>query len=72
MRITVKPGCTGLWQISEASAGLIGENPQYDRFYINNRSLRLDLWILAQTVLEIAGRPSLNSVNDLPGVDVTL
>jgi lipopolysaccharide/colanic/teichoic acid biosynthesis glycosyltransferase len=66
MRMTVKPGCTGLWQISDASAGLIGEDTRYDLFYINNRSLRLDLWILVQTALEIAGRPSLNSVNDLP------
>ena len=37
-RMTVKPGCTGLWQISDASGGLIGENPSYDRLYVAESS----------------------------------
>lgn len=48
-RTSVRPGCSGLWQISEAAAGLIGEAPEYDLFYVANRTLRLDLWILAKT-----------------------
>jgi lipopolysaccharide/colanic/teichoic acid biosynthesis glycosyltransferase len=65
-RTTVKPGCTGLWQISDASAGLIGEDPQYDTFYVTNPSLRLDLWLLARTSIDVLGGPPLTSIDDLP------
>lgn len=54
-RTAVRPGCTGLWQVSEACSGLIGAAPQYDRFYLANRSLRLDLWVLWRTALKMAG-----------------
>lgn len=55
LRTSVRPGCTGLWQISAASAGLIREAPEYDRFYLANRSLRLDLWVLYRTALNMVG-----------------
>ena len=45
------PGCTGIWQVSEASSGLIWDAPEYDLFYVKHACLRLDLWILGQTVL---------------------
>ena len=35
-RTTVRPGCTGLWQVSAAKNRLIGEAPQYDLHYIRN------------------------------------
>jgi lipopolysaccharide/colanic/teichoic acid biosynthesis glycosyltransferase len=49
-RTDVRPGCTGLWQISEAHGGMIYEHPEYDQFYVENRSIGLDIWILARTV----------------------
>ena len=49
VRTSVRPGCTGLWQISPASTGLIHEAPQFDEFYVEHQSLRLDLWVLMKT-----------------------
>jgi lipopolysaccharide/colanic/teichoic acid biosynthesis glycosyltransferase len=54
-RTRVRPGATGLWQVSEASADLIHVAPQYDLYYLANRSLRLDLWVLARTVRKMLG-----------------
>lgn len=48
-RLTVKPGVTGLWQISADRAFLIHHNIQYDLYYVENRSLGLDLAILMMT-----------------------
>ncbi len=50
-RTTVRPGCTGLWQIGAACDRLISEAPIYDRFYLQHRSLSFDLWILGRTML---------------------
>jgi lipopolysaccharide/colanic/teichoic acid biosynthesis glycosyltransferase len=55
-RVQVRPGCTGLWQISDAASGLIWEAPQYDRHYIRNSSIALDVWILWRTLFVLAGR----------------
>lgn len=49
-RITVRPGITGLWQIGPHCTGAIGDHPEYDLTYLEERSLRLDLWILFATV----------------------
>lgn len=58
-RTEVLPGCTGLWQISEACDRLILETPQYDLFYLHHRTLRLDLWVMWRTLLKFLdlGRP---------------
>jgi lipopolysaccharide/colanic/teichoic acid biosynthesis glycosyltransferase len=56
LRCKVRPGLTGLWQISPHCVGLIGQRPEYDRIYIEMRSWRMDLWIAARTVLKILGR----------------
>jgi lipopolysaccharide/colanic/teichoic acid biosynthesis glycosyltransferase len=48
-RLWVKPGITGLWQISADRAHLIHENIQYDLYYIRNRSFFMDLAILLHT-----------------------
>lgn len=50
-RLQVKPGITGLWQLSADRAFLIHENIAYDVYYINNRGLFLDLAILIHTML---------------------
>jgi putative colanic acid biosynthesis UDP-glucose lipid carrier transferase len=50
-RLRVKPGITGLWQISADREQAIHENISHDIYYIENRSLLLDLAILVQTIV---------------------
>ncbi len=55
-RLNVRPGITGLWQISADRAVPIHENIDHDLFYIQNQSLLLDLIIIAKTFwVAIAG-----------------
>lgn len=64
-RCSVRPGITGLWQISPHSAGLIHERIEYDLLYIQYRTLSLDLWILGRTALKMAfGRTT--QIYDVP------
>lgn len=49
-RTSVRPGLTGLWQISPHNAGLIRERPEYDRLYVGHRWFWLDAWIMFRTV----------------------
>jgi len=48
-RLRVKPGITGLWQISYARQMAIHENLDYDLYYIEHQSLLLDLVIISLT-----------------------
>jgi lipopolysaccharide/colanic/teichoic acid biosynthesis glycosyltransferase len=48
-RLQVKPGITGLWQLSADRAYRIHENIEYDLYYIRNRGFFLDLAILLHT-----------------------
>ena len=66
-RLTVKPGCTGLWQISTSSVGLIGDNPKYDLVLVDSESVRLDLWVLCRTPFHMLGARSVRSLDDVPG-----
>ncbi len=50
-RLAVKPGITGLWQLSADRAFLIHENIEYDLYYVRNRSLFIDIAILLHTLL---------------------
>lgn len=50
-RLCVKPGITGVWQISADRTREIHENISYDIFYIENRSLLLDSIILVRTMI---------------------
>ncbi len=50
-RLQVKPGITGLWQLSADRAFLIHENIQYDLYYIHNRNFFMDLAILLHTLV---------------------
>lgn len=49
-RLAVKPGCTGLWQISGRNDVGFSEMVDLDLKYINKRSLIYDLHILFKTV----------------------
>jgi exopolysaccharide biosynthesis polyprenyl glycosylphosphotransferase len=55
-RLSVKPGITGLWQILGRKDLPMHENLQYDFYYIRNRSLALDVSILARTVGAVLSR----------------
>jgi exopolysaccharide biosynthesis polyprenyl glycosylphosphotransferase len=48
-RLQVKPGMTGLWQVSGRTETSFSDYVRYDLFYIQNWSLSLDAWILWRT-----------------------
>lgn len=54
-RLTVKPGCTGLWQISGRSNLSFAQMVNLDIRYIRERGLFLDLKILIGTVRVLLG-----------------
>ncbi len=49
-RLRVKPGITGVWQISTDRTREIHEDISYDLFYVANQSLLLDILILIRTI----------------------
>jgi exopolysaccharide biosynthesis polyprenyl glycosylphosphotransferase len=55
-RLHVKPGLTGLWQVSGRSSLPWEEAIRMDLQYVNNWNLRLDLAILARTVRAVLSR----------------
>ena len=67
LRTSVRPGITGLWQVSLAVEEMISDHPEYDRFYVANTRPRFDAWILWRTFAGLLGRPLLASLDDLPG-----
>jgi lipopolysaccharide/colanic/teichoic acid biosynthesis glycosyltransferase len=48
-RLSVKPGLTGIWQLSEDRAAPIHENIHYDLYYLKERSVAMDFAILLHT-----------------------
>ncbi len=65
-RLSVKPGCTGLWQVSTSARRLIGEAPKFDLHYVRNWTLRLDAWILYRTVLAMTTSEEIRRLVDIP------
>ncbi|MCL8253272.1 exopolysaccharide biosynthesis polyprenyl glycosylphosphotransferase [Aeromicrobium fastidiosum] len=55
-RLHVRPGLTGLWQVSGRSALSWEDSIRMDLQYVNNWNLRLDLAILARTVRAVLSR----------------
>jgi len=54
-RSSVRPGCTGPWQVSTSSHRLIGDDTRFDLLYLDEASLRLDLKVLWWTVAQLFG-----------------
>lgn len=50
VRHIVRPGLTGLWQISGDRPGFVHENVRYDEQYVGQVSLRSDLAIIVRTI----------------------
>jgi exopolysaccharide biosynthesis polyprenyl glycosylphosphotransferase len=55
-RLLVKPGMTGLWQVSGRSDLSWEESVRLDLYYVENWSLTTDLAILWKTIGAVAGR----------------
>lgn len=51
--LTVKPGLTGYWQVNGRSDTTYEERVQLDMYYIDNRSLGLDIKIIFKTFSEV-------------------
>ena len=56
-RLRVKPGVTGLWQVSGRHRLRFEDYVRYDLFYVENWSLAMDLFILLKTIPAVL-RPS--------------
>ena len=54
-RHLVKPGLTGLWQVTERGNGLMHEHVDVDLRYVSSMSLRTDLKILLLTLPAVLG-----------------
>jgi len=48
--LRVRPGLTGLWQVSGRNDTSYGERVRLDHYYISNWSVWFDIWILAKTL----------------------
>jgi lipopolysaccharide/colanic/teichoic acid biosynthesis glycosyltransferase len=55
-RLEVKPGMTGIWQVSGRSDLPFDEMVMMDIFYVDNWSLALDIKIMIRTVLPVLAR----------------
>lgn len=66
LRRAVRPGCTGLWQISSAADDVATGAPRFDLFYLRHASVRFDVWIMLRTIGTVLrfGRPI--EVDDVP------
>jgi lipopolysaccharide/colanic/teichoic acid biosynthesis glycosyltransferase len=53
LRERVRPGITGLWQITVRSEGTLEEQEAYDSYYIRNWSIWLDVYILTRTLATV-------------------
>jgi len=52
-RFLMRPGMTGLWQVTARAHSTFGEALDIDAGYVRGWSLGLDLWLLCRTPLEV-------------------
>ena len=52
----VRPGLTGLWQVSGRNLTTFQERARFDLYYVHNWSIWLDLYIIARTVWVVLSR----------------
>jgi len=55
-RLRVKPGLTGLWQVSGRHELSFDDYIRHDLFYVENWSLTMDLFVLLKTVPTVLRR----------------
>jgi hypothetical protein len=65
-RTKVLPGCTGLWQIGDQNDRLITEAPEFDRYYMEHRTFRLDLWIIGRSIRGLLPGAVRVGLDDIP------
>ncbi len=65
-RHRVKPGITGLWQVESRDDPSFADYERCDLFYVENWSIRLDIMILLQTVIEV-GKRATSKASPKPG-----
>jgi Undecaprenyl-phosphate galactose phosphotransferase WbaP len=56
LRRQVKPGISGYWQVTDRSDSDLEQQQAADRYYIQNWSLWLDLWVLFRTAEAVVSR----------------
>jgi exopolysaccharide biosynthesis polyprenyl glycosylphosphotransferase len=66
LRHRVRPGMTGLWQVESRDNPSFADYERCDVFYVENWSVRLDLMIMAQTVVEVGKRALGKSTSNNP------
>ncbi|MDT3959981.1 sugar transferase [Staphylococcus kloosii] len=62
-RHAVKPGITGLAQIKGRNALSWEKKFKYDVWYVNNQSMKLDLYIIFMTIIKVVLRKNVNAQN---------
>lgn len=55
LRLQLTPGITGLWQVCAPKGEPIDAHLEFDLYYIQNRSVALDLWIIKETLKIMTG-----------------
>jgi lipopolysaccharide/colanic/teichoic acid biosynthesis glycosyltransferase len=65
-RSSIRPGCTGLWQVSTAADGNLNAALKFDLFYLERASVLLDVWIICRTVGWIIGLARPIDLPDVP------
>jgi lipopolysaccharide/colanic/teichoic acid biosynthesis glycosyltransferase len=70
-RHLVRPGLTGWAQVNGRNALSWEEKFAFDTWYVDHRSLWLDLRILARTVGQVLGRKGINAAADTPMPEFT-
>lgn len=51
----LRPGITGLWQVTDRHASAFADRAHYDRVYAEKLSFRLDAWIMLRTACVVFG-----------------